>query len=271
MWDNVQSLLSSGAGRVRGSGASSSGPSPLVGKLVDETGDRLSPSHANKKGRRYRYYVSNRLVTGKADRSGNQSAGGWRLPAKALEEQLAHAVIAQLRSRAPGSLLINPAIDTLRRLREAIDKLAAEVSRGASTTVLHCLDRATIAPGKIEVSLDQERSAESLSIEPQSIDPAALRFEMPFQFRKRGVESKLLIGNGQGKLPDATLIHNIAKAHEYYDAIKRGASFEEIAASESLSKRRILQVIDLAFLAPDIAKSIIHGDQPIGLTAKWLG
>ena len=271
VWDSVQALLSSGAGRVRGSGASSSGPSPLVGKLVDETGDRLSPSHANKKGRRYRYYVSNRLVTGKSDDVRSRSSNGWRLPAKALEEQLAQAVIAQLQSRAPGSLLINPAIDTLRRLREAIDKLAAEVSRGASTTVLHCLDRATIAPGKIEVSLDRERSAESLSIEPQSIDPAALRFEMPFQFRKRGVESKLVIGDGQGNQPDATLIHNIAKALEYYDAIKRGASFDEIAASENLSKRRVLQVIDLAFLAPDIAKSIIHGDQPIGLTAKWLG
>jgi hypothetical protein len=93
----------------------------------------------------------------------------------------------------------------------------------------------------------------------------------PFQFRKRGVESKLVIGDGRAGPPDATLINNIAKAHQYYDAITCGASFDEIAASENLSKRRILQVIDLAFLAPDIAKSIIQGDQPIGLTAKWLG
>ena len=31
----------------------------LAGKLFDETGDRLTPSHANRKGIRYRYYVSN--------------------------------------------------------------------------------------------------------------------------------------------------------------------------------------------------------------------
>ncbi|WP_223476577.1 hypothetical protein [Oricola indica] len=30
-------------------------------------------------------------------------------------------------------------------------------------------------------------------------------------------------------------------------------------------------MIDLAFLAPDIVKSIKQGDHPIGLTAKWLG
>jgi site-specific DNA recombinase len=32
-----------------------------------------------------------------------------------------------------------------------------------------------------------------------------------------------------------------------------------------------MQVIDLAFLAPDILKLIVQGDQPLGLTAKWLG
>ena len=35
--------------------------------------------------------------------------------------------------------------------------------------------------------------------------------------------------------------------------------------------RRILQVIELAFIAPDIVKAIIRGEQPTGLTAKWLG
>ncbi|KPB00063.1 site-specific recombinase resolvase, partial [Ahrensia marina] len=29
--------------------------------------------------------------------------------------------------------------------------------------------------------------------------------------------------------------------------------------------------IDLAFIAPDIVKSIMTGDQPTGLTSKWLG
>lgn len=42
--------------------------------------------------------------------------------------------------------------------------------------------------------------------------------------------------------------------------LKRGQSFEEIATSENQAKRRILQVIDLAFLAPDIVKSIMRGD-----------
>ena len=128
-----------------------------------------------------------------------------------------------------------------------------------------------MAPGKIDVSLNQDRIAELLGVDPLSIDPAALRFDTPFQFRKRGVESKLVIGDWPAKQPVATLIRSVAKAHQYYEAIKRGASFDDIAGWERLSKRRILQVIDLVFLAPDIVISVIHGNQPIGLTAKWLG
>ena len=94
---------------------------------------------------------------------------------------------------------------------------------------------------------------------------------MPFQFRKRGVETKLVIGAETSQPTDATLIRSIAKAHEYYGAIKSGQTVEEIAKTENLSKRRIMQVIDLAFLAPDIVKMIVQADQPAGLTAKWLG
>jgi DNA invertase Pin-like site-specific DNA recombinase len=271
VWSKVQSMLASGAGRNRGKGAQSSSLSPLTGKLLDETGDRLTPTHANKKGRRYRYYVSSRTVTGKERDRPSGTANGWRLPAKPLEEQLARALIAHLRDRATDGLGQNASFDTVARVQQTLELVGRELSQGDHRVILRCINRATVAPGKIELSLDQESIAELLGIEPPSVDATALKFEIPFQFRKRGIESKLIIGDGQEKLPDQTLVRSIAKAHQYYDAIKRGASFEEIAASEKLTKRRILQVIDLAFLAPDIVKSVIVGDQPIGLTAKWLG
>src|SRR6267378_699264 len=37
-------------------------PSLLAGLLVDDRGERFTPSHAVKKGRRYRYYVSAALI-----------------------------------------------------------------------------------------------------------------------------------------------------------------------------------------------------------------
>jgi hypothetical protein len=49
--------------------------------LFDEHGEPLTPSHAVKGARRYRYYVSRQLIQGKAD----QAHRGWRLPAAEIE------------------------------------------------------------------------------------------------------------------------------------------------------------------------------------------
>jgi site-specific DNA recombinase len=56
--------------------------------LVDENGDGLTPSHARKGERKYRYYVSRSFpAQGLAP-----SRVGWRLPARELEDRVAAAV-----------------------------------------------------------------------------------------------------------------------------------------------------------------------------------
>src|ERR1700732_333326 len=82
-WDSVQDQLRDAAPEQRGR---VTGPrSPLIGKLFDEAGHRLTPSHATKAGRRYRYYVSRPLVTETA----KQHPGAWRIPATRLEHLIA--------------------------------------------------------------------------------------------------------------------------------------------------------------------------------------
>ncbi len=77
-WDALQEKLMAGAIRSRpGQGRNRYGQkkqvSLLVGKLFDETGDRLTPSHTKTgNGRRLRYYVSHRLIRS----SGPKDPGG---------------------------------------------------------------------------------------------------------------------------------------------------------------------------------------------------
>jgi len=47
-------------------------------------------------------------------------------------------------------------------------------------------------------------------------------------------------------------IRNIVKARNWFEAIKRGETFAKIVAREGTSQRPIQDVVDLAFLAPDI-------------------
>ncbi len=89
LWEEVQLQLTGRAARARGQGSIQS-PSLLAGLIVDEAGEPLTPTHANNKGRRYRYYVSRALIGGPKASIPNPNqqrdgARGWRLPAGEIE------------------------------------------------------------------------------------------------------------------------------------------------------------------------------------------
>ena len=89
LWDQVQAILA--GNRVdRATGADAKQPSLLAGLIFDESGERLTPSHAVKKGTRYRYYVSRSLIVGTA----KDKSTGRRIPAANLES----LVITRLRA-----------------------------------------------------------------------------------------------------------------------------------------------------------------------------
>lgn len=95
-------MLAAGAG-PRGRSLTVTDTRILTGKLRDETCDLLTPTHTQRRGRRFAYYVSKRLIAGGTDPS------GWRLPASALETSLRQSVVGHLRRTAAGqSLLTDP-------------------------------------------------------------------------------------------------------------------------------------------------------------------
>ena len=76
--------------------SSAAAPSLLAGLVYDGAGERMSPSHANKKGTRYRYYVSQSLI-----RYGTPASGvACRVPAADLEGIVEDQVCAVLRNDA---------------------------------------------------------------------------------------------------------------------------------------------------------------------------
>ncbi len=80
LWEEVQRRLV--ANRVdRANGADAAQPSLLAGLVHDDAGERMIPSHANKKGTRYRYYVSQGLVKGRR----RNAPRGRRVPAGEIE------------------------------------------------------------------------------------------------------------------------------------------------------------------------------------------
>lgn len=90
----------------------------LAGKLFDQNGNPFTPTHSNKNGRRYRYYVS------KGDGS------NWRLPATALEAAVENALQSDV------------------RIRQAIAEYEIDDQKNA----LDFIERVQIYPGELLIS-----------------------------------------------------------------------------------------------------------------------
>ena len=89
-WGQVQSLLEEHAQHTNTVRLDSD--ALLAGKLFDDRGNRMSPSHATKGGRRWRYYVSQAVLQGRKQDAGTIA----RVSAMAIERRVGEAVRAAL-------------------------------------------------------------------------------------------------------------------------------------------------------------------------------
>jgi hypothetical protein len=133
-WDRVQLLLAERAQRTAGNCRNSD--ALLAGKLFDDRGNRMSPSHAAKGGRRWRYYVSQAVLQGRKQEAGSVA----RAPAMEIEARVAEAArtvssalhrqsrpeLHQLKASGCGALTDSPAAHTSdddATLRAAIERV----------------------------------------------------------------------------------------------------------------------------------------------------
>ncbi len=112
-WEKVQKLLVDGSARDRDQ-PNTGEQSPLAGIIFDHKGERLTPSHAVKGGRRYRYYISQSLVTDKT------RPDGIRLSAPEVEGAVAAAVRNLLNDPAQVEKLLGSHASTPSELKQVI-------------------------------------------------------------------------------------------------------------------------------------------------------
>ena len=223
-----------------------SAPAPLTGLIFDAAGFRMTPAHAHgQSGARYRYYASITLPAECRTDSEHVS----RVSAPVIE----HLVIEQLRT-----LFGQPAsswpelIPNLRRVQ------------------VHA--RAVVLELQPVLEIDRNHLPALVKLEPLS--NGALRVRVPACMRPRKGTSSVSAPAAQMTRAyfDRALIAALKRAHR--DLVDHDIRYAN--ASVDLSKARgfadpyTRRIAALAFLAPDIQRSILQGRQPPGLTLKRL-
>jgi len=255
-WKAVQAMLA-GNTPNRSTTNRSSSPSPLRGILHDEDGIPLTPSHAVKSGRRYRYYVSRKFTNGAAEEGTNQN--GWRLPAREIErtvEDSVHNLLGDPATMAQAARENGVPANRISHIITAVGQWAG-----------HHMDLVE------RVDLEIERITIGLNLSSLTgQDEITLQHVVPTRIKRRGVEIRLVL-EASGSTPaeqDPALIKAVARAHKWLDDLmnERMASLREIAKAEGVTPRYVGNLFPLAFLAPDIVEAILNGTQPPDLTLE---
>jgi len=266
-WQKTQQLL--GANTVR-STKEGSPPrlSSFAGRLFDEKGRPLTASHAVKKTRRHRYYVSRRLLI---EGPNDTVSHGWRLPAGEIERTVAVAAAAMLEDKSALVTAIQERGIETDRIISIVERVGGWITKLRSETPEEAL--ATLVE-RVDLACDALNLQLQLPISNDSLEKLAIERRVPLTMKKRGVELKLVIQNEPSlrSKVDLVLLKTVARAHRWFDQLVSGeaASLNAIAAREGLSYRFVGKIVRLAFLAPEIVEAIGEGRQPPELSAELL-
>ncbi len=268
VWEKVQAQLRSNA-QDRRSGASAREPSLLVGLLYDANGKRMTPSHAVKNGKRYRYYLSNNLIAG--------NGPGIRIAAHEIENPVINELGRLLRDEAKLTDIPPLAGKNPTMVREALKKAKAlnqKITNGTNAEkrllIRQLIDRIILSEKDIRIVVSRSGLANLCGVEivaSENEDPIVLKVAAALHRLGKG---KKLIVAGQAKPhnPDPALIKAVVRVHRWFEMLKtrQVKSISEIAKAEQLSRAYVGSLLPLAFLAPDIVESILDGRQPIGFS-----
>ena len=278
-WSAVQDRIAANAGGYRRN-TEAAEPSLLVGLLFDGDGERLTPSHAIKKSRRYRYYDSAALIT-KPRTAGPQ---GWRLSAIELESAVMRVLLDALAN--PATLLngVGTAAmpgEQISRMLSRAGRLAVALGRSLgerANTLRELVDRIIIREDAMTIRIHRNAlfAGASSSSELDSAGSTSIELTTAVAFKRRGVVTRLVLPElGQQNFSarcDPVLIKAIARGRAWFEelATGRARSLEELAKRDGISRRYIRRLVNLAFLSPKLVEAILQGRQPVALTATRL-
>jgi site-specific DNA recombinase len=242
LWLKVQQKLEANGVERQTTRAEAAQAYLLAGILFDAGGEPMTPTHAIKKGLRYRYYVSRRLITGvRAERERDQEAG-QRLPAAQLER----LIVERLRTFFADSDAVTEALPPRRRDAPSVKRAlaaAADVVRAIeaggedrSSAILRSLiARVQVHSDRIDVDLWAELVGQALLTGGHSFCDQAdgpievahegsgrcvlgrlIRLTIEAALKRAGVEMKFVFDRAdEASTPDVSLVRLLTRAHGY--------------------------------------------------------
>ncbi|AUW59020.1 recombinase family protein [Sphingobium sp. SCG-1] len=259
LFDQVQQQLAE-ARVERSHRVNTDEPSPLAGLLWDGHGRRLSPSHAARSGKRYRYYVSGL-------QGDDRDEPCWRISAPDIETLVAARLASGIGDAIAASIasgaLSGDAIEKLKKAgNDTIEQIHGlpHVQRRA---FLELITRIDLSEAHLTITADLSAIDASLT---------SPEITVPIGFARSGRQIKLVLPPAHDDMPspNAALLKLIAQAFAARRELENGGSFDAVAERLGYGRHYLADLLRTSFLSPKIITAIIEGRQPASLSRTEL-
>lgn len=277
----------------RTSGRRSKHPSLLIGKIETEDGQTLTPTHAVKRGVRYRYY-SNLKGPSRTKAATNSGQPAIRIPAAAIERLVIDHYLNMLRSQTELTELLMPLNLTASQLREVIQKAqgsadvwnslsAADQSANLQTVLLKvglrnehvelCLSRRGLLETLLRSTATQTVQTDnnvSAPLRNSGDDIILIKSENCLELTGNGL--RLIINDATQQAPNMQLAPLLGESFLLRETLLNGPhdSIEALSKALQLGKGYVTSRIRLTFLSPRLIKKVLNGDVPSALSPTKL-
>jgi DNA invertase Pin-like site-specific DNA recombinase len=234
--------------RLRGS------PAILSGRLFDNHGNRMSPTHTNKGGARYRYYVSLAVL----ERKPLAAGAIGRVPAAEIEMLISAALRRHLQANGT---------DAFGGDRELVERHVERVTLSRKHIQLQLRQI-----GDVPVQTDAEDASRPVSEQLHGTVNVTIPWSGTVPAAVKGIIHVPAHNTPMTPSRRDALLMAIAKARNWADELARGrvGSFAVLARREGKVERHIRLLVPLAFLSPRIVSGLLDGTAPAGLTITAL-
>ena len=275
LWQIVQDKLVTSR-RARKLAVGAEAPSLLSGFIFDADGNRMTPTHANKRGRRYRYYISASLL----DR-GTEGPNTMRVPAGEVEGLVLDRLRVLIGSRqmiadalAPLSLPARELELVLRRFAELTQRWLTIPPEEMRSLTRQIITRVTLSLDRIEIAIGAAQLARALgsTLKFEVDTQATTVVSIAAQLRRAGQGKRMVIGEPSNAAVDASLVRLLQEAFSAREKMLADTpeTLNEITSRITKSKGRMTALIRLSYLAPNIINDVLTGRQPTELSPKRL-
>lgn len=249
----------------------------LAGKLFDDRGNRMNPSHSNTRKRRYRYYVSQAIIQFRRHEAGSVS----KIPAGEIEKLIKNEISSFVADKNNIQKYISEFdIHKQKGILSNLEKF--EIN---NVFIRSILAKVVLYKDKVEIILCSNRlikALESLIYNKPLPEELKNDTETPLtiikvikivQSSRKGSILIISRDNEQRATPNDKLIKAIVKSYYWNNLLLSGEckSSIDVQKLEGFSDNSYIKdILRLRFLAPSIIEAILSGSQSADVSVQKL-